>query len=193
MKEYFISKNFVRHFDRELTSLSTAPFRGGLSKARGFFFMYVDKNYSGDYLADCKNFAEENGLEEFVGFMTAANIPKILSHARRGEVEVYTTAGLENLDKSEANRIGTINICLIVSNLNLGGMVNALMTATEAKSRIVYEKYRATGTTSDGIGIFCAEGKEKWAGTSTQIGMDIRTVVRKALKDSIEKWEALRL
>lgn len=183
MREYFISKNFVRHFDVGLTSLSSAPYRGGISRAEGFFFMYVDKNYSGDYKADCLEFSRKHGLENFVGFMTAVNIPEVLSYTKRGNVAAYVTAGLTNL--------GTVNICLVLEGLNLKGMVGALSTATEEKARILYEKYGATSTTSDAIGIFCKEGEEEWAGSATEIGRNIRYVVEKALEDSISKWERL--
>ena len=181
-KEYFISKNFVRHFEKQLLSISSAPYNGGISKARGFFFMYVDKNYLGDYRLDCEKFAEKHGLKGFVGFMTAVDIPDVISYARKGNVEAYVTAGLTNL---------TINICLVVRDLNLNGMVNAIITATEEKARIVYERFGATGTTSDAIGIFCEEGEEDWAGRATRIGRDIKFAVSKALEESIEKWEAL--
>ena len=201
MKEFFISKNFVRRFDRELNSLSSAPYNGGLSKTKGFFFMYVDKNYSGDYRLDCKEFAVKNGLKDFVGFMTAVDVPEVLAHSEYGDVEVYATAGLSNLEteaknfgsRNTINTINTINIALIIDKgLSVNGMVNAVITATEAKAKVVYKRYNATGTTSDAIGIFCREGREDWAGHATEVGKEIKISVSKAVEESILKWEEIK-
>ncbi len=196
MKEFFISKNFVKRFDCRLNSLSSAPYNGGLSKVRGFFFMYVDENYSGDYRVDCKEFAIKNDIKDFVGFMTAVNIPEVLVHSKHGDVEVYVTAGMSNLENKmiktskPENTINTINIALIIhKGLSVNGMVNAVITATEAKAEVVYRRYKATGTTSDAIGIFCREGKENWAGCATEVGREIKISVSKAVEESILKWE----
>jgi|GEM_PF-347420 adenosylcobinamide hydrolase len=197
MRGFFISKNFIRGFDYELSSLSSAPYKGGLSKAKGFFFIYVDKNYSGDYRLDCEEFAVKYGLKDFVGFMTAVDISEVLTHFKCGGVEVYVTAGLSNLetevrDFSSMNTINTINIALIIDKgLSINGMVNAIITATEAKAKVVYEKYRAAGTTSDGIGVFCKEGREDWAGHATEVGREIKISVSKAVEKSILKWEKI--
>ncbi len=204
MKEFFISKNFVRGFNYELNSLSSAPYKGGFSKAKGFFFMYVDKNYSGDYKLDCKEFAVKYGLKDFVGFMTAVDIPEVLTHSRYGDVEVYVTAGLSNLEaevkdsnfnfdpENSRNTINTINIALIIDKgLSVNGMVNAVITATEAKAKVVYERYKATGTTSDAIGVFCKEGREDWAGYATEVGREIKISVNRAVEKSILKWEKI--
>jgi adenosylcobinamide hydrolase len=148
--------------------------------------MHVDKNYSGNHRLDCEEFSVKHGLKEFVGFMTAVDIPKVLSYSKKGGVEVYATAGLSNL-----NEFGTINVCVVISGLTLNGMVNALMTATEAKAKIVYEKCGVTGTTSDAMGIFSRRGDIEWAGSATETGRDIERAVSEAVKESIKKWESL--
>ncbi|WP_297520456.1 adenosylcobinamide amidohydrolase [Thermococcus sp.] len=190
--------NFIIAFKEPMLALSNAPYRGGLTRAGGFFFMRVPKNYSGDYRADCLAFERENGLENFVGFMTAADIGKVLSIAKSGSVTAYVTAGITN--PAIAGEVplpwkpGTINIALLINDgLTVGAMTNAVMTATEAKTYTLLKLgYNATGTTSDGIGIFAFEGEKEWAGTATEIGLNIGKVVRQALEESIKKWEKTR-
>ncbi|ASJ07656.1 adenosylcobinamide amidohydrolase [Thermococcus pacificus] len=181
-----------------MLSLSNAPHRGGLTRADGFFFMMVPKNYSGDYKADCLAFEREQGLKNFVGFMTAADIGAVLSTAKSGSVSAYITAGITNPaiagEVPPPWRPGTINIALVIDEgLTVGAMANAIMTATEAKTYTLLRLgYKATGTTSDGIGIFAFEGEKEWAGTATELGINIGRAVRKALEESLRKWEKTR-
>ncbi|WP_297552507.1 adenosylcobinamide amidohydrolase, partial [Thermococcus sp.] len=88
----------------------------------------------------------------------------------------------------------TINIALIIEEgLTVGAMANAIMTATEAKTYTLLSLgYNATGTTSDGIGVFAFKGEKEWAGTATRLGLDIGRAVREALKESLGKWERTR-
>ncbi|NJE00834.1 adenosylcobinamide amidohydrolase [Thermococcus sp. JdF3] len=191
-------KHFILPFDEPMLALSNAPHRGGLTRANGFFFMMVHKNYSGDYRADCLAFEWENDLENFVGFMTAADVAKVLSVVKSGSVTAYITAGITNPaiagDVPPPWEPGTINIALVINEgLTVGAMTNAIMTATEAKSYTLLRLgYNATGTTSDGIGVFAFEGEKEWAGTATELGMNIGKAVRKALEESIAKWEMTR-
>lgn len=90
---------------------------------------------------------------------------------------------------------GTINVALVINEgLTVGGaMANAIMTATEAKTYTLLRLgYNATGTTSDGIGgVFAFEGEVEWAGTATA-SMSIGRAVRKALEESLRRWERTR-
>ncbi|NJE06580.1 adenosylcobinamide amidohydrolase [Thermococcus sp. M36] len=191
-------KHFIRPFDEPLRALSNAPHRGGLTEANGFFFMMVSKNYTGDYRKDCADFEREHGLENFVGFMTAADIGKVLSVAKSGSVTAYVTAGVTN--PAIAGEVpppwkpGTINIALVIEDgLTVGAMANAIMTATEAKTYTLLKLgYNATGTTSDGIGVFAFEGETEWAGTATELGISIGKAVRDALGESLRKWGRTR-
>jgi len=166
---------FILPFNEPMLALSNAPHRGGLTRGNGFFFMMVHKNYSGDYRADCLAFERENGLENFVGFMTAADVAKVLSVARSGSVTAYITAGITNPaiagDVPPPWKPGTINIALVINEgLTVGAMTNAIMTATEAKTYTLLSLgYNATGTTSDGIGVFAFDGEKEWAGTATEL------------------------
>jgi len=192
------SNHFIMPFDEPMLSLSNAPHRGGLVKANGFFFMQVPKNYLGDYKSDCLAFERENNLKNFVGFMTAADIGKVLSVSRSGSVAAYVTAGITNPaiagEEPPPWEPGTINIALVIEEgLTVGAMANAIMTATEAKTYTLLSLgYSATGTTSDGIGVFAFEGETEWAGTATKLGLDIGRTVRRALEESLKKWEGTR-
>ena len=190
--------HFILPFNEPMLSLSNAPHRGGLTRASGFFFMMVPKNYSGDYKADCRAFELEHGLKNFVGFMTAADIGKVLSISRSGSVTAYVTAGITNPaiagEEPPPWGPGTINIALVIGDgLTVGAMANAIMTATEAKTYTLLNLgYNATGTTSDGIGVFALEGEKEWAGTATKLGLNIGRAVREALEESLGKWEQTR-
>ncbi|NJE10332.1 adenosylcobinamide amidohydrolase [Thermococcus sp. MAR1] len=192
-------EHFIRPFNEPMLALSNAPCRGGLTKANGFFFMMVHKDYAGDYKADCHAFEMEHGLKNFVGFMTAADVKKVLAVSRRGSVTAYVTAGITNPaiagDVPPPWKPGTINIALVIEDgLTVGAMANAIMTATEAKTYTLLSLgYNATGTTSDGIGVFAFEGEIEWAGTATELGINIGKAVRKALEESLRKWEATKV
>ncbi len=181
-----------------MLALSNAPHRGGLVGAEGFFFMKVHKDYSGDYHADCRAFELKNGLKDFVGFMTAADIGRVLSVAKSGSVTAYVTAGITNPaiagEEPPPWKPGTINMALVIEDgLTVGAMANAIMTATEAKTYTLLKLgYNATGTTSDGIGVFAFPGEKEWAGTATKLGLDIGRAVRSALEESLKKWESTR-
>lgn len=193
-----MTRHFIRPFPEPMRALSNAPHRGGLTRANGFFFMNVPKNYSRDYKADCLAFERENGLENFVGFMTAVDIGKVLAIGESGSVTAYVTAGITNPaiagETPPPWKPGTINIALVIKEgLTIGAMANAIMTATEAKTyTLLTLGYNATGTTSDGIGVFAFEGETEWAGTATELGINMGRAVRKALAEGLRKWELSR-
>ncbi|CAB49905.1 adenosylcobinamide amidohydrolase [Pyrococcus abyssi] len=188
--------HFIKRFERSMLGLSNAPHRGGLVLANGFFFMQVHKDYSGDYKRDCLEFEKKHDLDNFVGFMTAVDVSKVLAVVKVKRVEAYVTAGITNPaiagDEPPPLEPGTINIALIIKEgLTVGALANAIMTATEAKTyTLLTLGYKATGTTSDGIGVFALPGDIEWAGTATEVGISIGRAVREALKESIKKWQS---
>jgi len=191
--------NFIETFSQPMLSLSNAPHRGGLVEAWGFFFMKVPKNYSGNYKADCQAFERKKDIKNFVGFMTAADIDSVLTVVKSKNVTAYVTAGITNPaiagETPPPWKPGTINIALVIrEGLTVGAMTNAIMTATEAKTYTLLRLgYNATGTTSDGIGVFAFEGETEWAGTATRLGINIGRAVREALAESLRKWELSKI
>ncbi len=190
--------HFILPFNEPMMALSNAPHGGGLTRAEGFFFMNVPEDYSGNYRLDCIEFERRNNLKNFVGFMTAVDVRRVLAVSERGSVSAYITAGIKN--PAIAGEIpppwepGTVNIALVIKEgLTVGAMTNAIMTATEAKTYTLLRLgYNATGTTSDGMGVFAFEGKTEWAGTATELGLNIGKAVRRALEESLRNWEETR-
>ena len=115
------------------------------------------------------------------------------------------TAGDEIASKQTAfpfKKWGTINIIILVDgNLTESCMVNAVVTATEAKASALREldvRSRfsgevATGTVTDSVVIACTKrGRTiKYAGTGTALGELIGKSVKAALKKAIYKQEKL--
>ncbi|MDV3104510.1 adenosylcobinamide amidohydrolase [Thermococcus waiotapuensis] len=123
---------------------------------------------------------------------------RVLATAKSGSVTAYVTAGITN--PAIAGEVpppwkpGTINIAPVIEEgLTVGAMANAIMTATEAKTYTLLRLgYNATGTASDGIGVFAFEGEKEWAGTATELGINIGKAVREALEESLKKWGKTR-
>jgi iron complex transport system ATP-binding protein len=111
------------------------------------------------------------------------------------------TAGLSNpsspgLSPAAALAAGTINIILLVdAQLTAGAMVNAVITATEAKAQLLLERgvrtpegFPATGTSTDAVVVACTGWGDPlpYAGPATMIGWLIGRVVRQALGEALK-------
>lgn len=176
-------------FRREMDVVSSAIHNGGLGKRKGFFVMYVDKNYSGNAYEDLNEFANRNKLENYVGFMTAAW--NVYFHKSR-YVEAYATVGLDNLcipGEPCSGDIGTVNIFLVLNvNLSSAGLVNALSTAMETKAYVLTYMLNAPSTTSDACGIAAFLGYDDFAGSATEIGREIGLAVRNVLERGVKGY-----
>lgn len=98
---------------------------------------------------------------------------------------------------------GTINIILLVNKgLNPGTMSRCIVTATEAKTAAlqelvagsVYTQGLATGTGTDETIIVCNKYDDHplmFAGKHSKLGELIGTVVKRAVKESLEKYSGL--
>ncbi len=100
-----------------------------------------------------------------VGMLTAADVRQVRG-ATDGGVEVAATVGLVHPvwaaapeDPAARTLIGTINVVAIVpERLSDAALVNAVATATEAKSQALWEAgVEATGTATDAICVACPE------------------------------------
>ena len=154
--------------------------------------------------------------EEVVAIMTAAKMKNVeIANLQFEDLTLTTfvtagayfaaTAGDEIASKQTAfptKNWGTINIITIIdANLAKSCMVNAVVTATEAKASALREldvRSRfsgeiATGTVTDSVVIASTKkGPEiQYAGTGTIIGELIGKSVKKALKKAIYKQEKL--
>lgn len=95
--------------------------------------------------------------------LTAAEVKEARS-AREGGVEVVATVGTDSVVPAAARvasgirgRAGTINVVVLVpSAMSDAAMVNAIGTATEAKSQALSDAgFSGTGTPTDALCILC--------------------------------------
>jgi iron complex transport system ATP-binding protein len=191
----------ILHSQQPLQILSSAVVGGGLIYARYILNCHVRKGYCHPQPdADLAVMARNLGIvEPFVGMMTAARMHEARATARQAEgvtVAAIVTAGLSNpstpgLSPPATSKPGTINLILLVdAHLTPAALVNAVITATEAKAQIILahgtrtpEGHAATGTSTDAIVVACTGRGEAlpYAGPVTRVGWLIGCCVRTAL------------
>ncbi|OQX65095.1 MAG: hypothetical protein B5M51_01755 [Anaerolinea sp. 4484_236] len=185
-----------------MQAISSGLINGGIRETRSIINLHVDKGYdSSDPVADFMNLVKDRGYPvPFIGMMTAAYVSEASeAHFEMNGLTVaaITTAGLSNSAAAGLSlpiklRPGTINTILLVDGrLSSAAMINAVMTATEAKTAALHEAgkktqdgYPVTGTTTDSIVVACTGRGDllPYAGTATPIGYLIGRAVRAALK-----------
>ncbi len=195
----------VLRSQQPLNILASAVVGGGQTQARVIINQHVDKNYHHpDPPQDLREFAAGAGITEpFVGLMTAAYLDgvKTMTLRERGlTVSVVLTAGLSNptsagLSSPAALAPGTINIIVLIdARLSSAAMVNAVITATEAKTGVLLQRgvstpegHPATGTSTDSIVVACTNrGKTvPYAGPATTAGWLIGRGVRESLERAL--------
>jgi len=187
--------------EQPLHILSSAVVGGGLTQARFIISRHVDENYNHpDPPQDLRDFAVGCGITEpFVGLITAAYLDGVKTVTLREKslmVSTVITAGLSNptaagLSSPAVWTPGTINmIILIDAQLTPAAMVNAVITATEAKTDVLLRRsvrtptgHRVTGTSTDAIVVACT-GRGKplpYAGPATEVGWLMGRCVRRGL------------
>jgi adenosylcobinamide hydrolase len=188
-----------------LTTLSSAIVGSGFQRLSHILNFHVNKDYyCPNPKADLQGFARKMNIHgRFVGLLTAVNLNKaqlvFLEEDGLG-VGALVTAGVSNaacagVTPPFSHQSGTINIILLLdTHLSRAAMLNAVITATEAKSAILREMNiltregdPATGTSTDTVTV-AATGKGKvqaYAGPVTTLGWLIARAVRQAVHDSI--------
>lgn len=192
-----------------LFTLSSAVVGGGFLQTRTIINRRVPHDYNGtDPASDLQRFASAVGCEEiFVGMMTGVPMPRMQSATvRHGDATVASviTAGLGNAVASGLSRPthclpGTINIVVLIdANLVVEAIVNAVITATEAKTGVLMalgtrteEGYPATGTSTDAMVIACTGrgAPVPYAGPGTWIGYLIGSCVRLSLAKALSEYK----
>jgi adenosylcobinamide hydrolase len=187
--------------ERPLAVLSSAIVGGGLTITHSIVNYRVNKEYFNNNPAyDLEAYAHRQSLPNpFVGLMTAAWVHKaqrVFLQESGLTVGVSGTAGLSNATSAGvslpfAYQSGTINLILLVDgNLSQAAMVNAVITATEAKVdflRTINARTTqgdlATGTSTDSVAIACTGRGEclPYAGPATVVGWLIGRCVRDVL------------
>jgi iron complex transport system ATP-binding protein len=190
--------------ERPLTVLSSAVVGGGLGSVREILNVHVDDKYDGERPEeDLAATAAELGITgPFVGLMTAAYTEYArwaVESAGDLSVAAVVSVGLSNTASAgvtppfapETPAPGTINIVLLVDGaLTPAAMVNAVITATEAKTMTLAEwdvrtpeGEPASGTSTDTVVVACTgRGAELgYAGPATPVGWLAARAVRVAM------------
>jgi adenosylcobinamide hydrolase len=183
-----------------LTLLSSALVAGGFGSAREIVNMHVD-DVSPDSSpeADLAAFAASVGVDEpFVGLMTAAKTEyaRLAAESRDGTtVAAVVSMGLSNracagVSPPSAYATGTINTIVVIdAHLTPAALVNAIITATEAKTLALGawqvlspEGAPASGTSTDAVVVACTGrgAPQGYAGSATVVGWLIARTVRRA-------------
>ncbi len=182
--------------------LSSAVVGGGFVQARVIINRHVSKYYDQpNPSVDLIDFARQQGVAEpFVGLMTAVymrNTQVVTLQAPDLRLSLVMTAGFSNatsagLSPSAPVSAGTINIIVLIdARLSPAAMVNAVITATEAKTRTLsdwglqtLDGLPATGTSTDAVVVACT-GRGPvlpYAGPVTPVGRLIGRAVRQGLE-----------
>jgi adenosylcobinamide hydrolase len=204
-------------FPGEVDGLSSAVYGGGMVRLTRAVNLFVSRDYEcSDPVRDMKNKLLEWGYPAAgcAGLMTA--VP--LEHAAVAEEDTGSagifccvTAAAGNAARAgverpvlKAYRPGTINIMLgIDGRLSPAAMVNAVMTAVEAKAAALADLgitdpengLTATGTTTDAIVLGVSQNgrygaEHVYAGTATDLGGAIGRLVYGAVTASLQSVQA---
>jgi adenosylcobinamide hydrolase len=175
-----------------MLAIASAPLGGGVGMRNWIVNAEVPLEYARTDLEDhLGSIARTLACEgPGVGFLTAAPVEQV-ARASDGGVDAYATVGLRHptwaAAADEPVRVpgaGTINLVVMLPvPLVPAALVNAVITATEAKTQALIERgVPATGTASDAICIACpVDGTpERFAGPRSLVGSRIARAVHTA-------------
>ena len=195
----------IIHSLMPMLAITSSITGGGILPTRYILNMHVDKNYHCDSPADdLASFARSRGISEsFHGFMTAVYLDKTKCVTLREQditVTAFVTAGVSNATSAGISAPasfvpGTINIILLAdANLTHAALVNAVITATEAKTASLLAKnvrtpdgHLSSGTSTDAICIACTGRGQvvNYAGSATVTGWLMARAVRECLESAL--------
>jgi adenosylcobinamide hydrolase len=189
----------VYRFERVLLGVSSAVVGGGIGERHWAFNAQVPDNYDRDDVAThVSELARTFALDDSgVGMLTAASVRRSERASVEG-VDAEATTGLSHptwaaeRDADSSARVGTINTVIFVpTRLSDGALVNAIATATEAKSQALFDAgFSATGTPSDAVALFCPLGGdiERYGGPRSLWGARIARAVHRAVLTGAHAW-----
>ncbi len=200
------------HSERPLHVLSSAVHGGGEAHTHHVLNLGLPPDYAcGNHIADLQRAASDLSIDEpYIGLLTAARIDDaqvIVERDAHASVAVVLTLGISHPTAAGVSacaemRAGTINTIVIVDGrLSAGARVNAIMTATEAKSLVLAEcsvrtpsGHLASGTGTDAIVIASTErgGYFEYGGPVSHVGAMIGRAVRAAMLNATYVWYARR-
>ena len=194
----------VWHFDPPVHALSTAVLGGGLGARSWAVNAEVAVDYGGtDPAGHASAIAGELGLPSGagVGMLTAAPVLDVASNGDGG-VRCDATVGVsiptwaasdDGVDDPWVP--GTINlVCHVPAPLCDAALVNAVVTATEAKTQALLELgVPGTGTASDAVLVCCPPGgAERYGGPRSSWGARLARAVRAAVAEGTGRYLAGR-
>lgn len=201
------------HSAEPLRSISNGVYGEGIQWIRHFCNFHVPKKYNGSSpQADVKQWLEDLNipLEEAAGMMTAVYLEdRTVLKKKTAEYSflAVVTAGVGNavdithdLSADHLGHIGTINTMLFIDgHLTDGALVNALLSATEAKTKALVDMQvkdketntLATGTSTDCLLIAATQKgvATPYAGSGTTLGKGIGQTVYEATVLSLQKYQ----
>ncbi|MCX7852253.1 MAG: adenosylcobinamide amidohydrolase [Caldilineales bacterium] len=200
--------------DHELSCLGSAVLGGGALRARHIINLGVPSQYRcGRHLDDLECAARELGIASpFVGLLTAARLEDAqvsIEHDEVTTVAAIVTLGISHptaagvstaVQRRNGREVGTINtIVLVDGRLAPGAHVNALITATEAKSLALVEcsvrtpeGHLASGTGTDALVVACTDRGAwfEYGGPISTVGALLGRAVRSATLNALFVWHA---
>ncbi|RCX20378.1 adenosylcobinamide amidohydrolase [Fontibacillus phaseoli] len=196
-----------------MDGLGSSVYGGGMTPVRRMVNIYVDRFYRcDDPERDIADSLQAWGYPEAetAGLLTAVQLRHAaVAEERCDDFAVFccATAGVSNAARAGVKRTtfpaswtpGTINLMLAVDGrLTPGAMVNAVITATEAKTAALGDLgvldaetgLSATGTTTDAVVLGVSQRAEwpllhSYAGTATDLGGTVGRLVYAAVSESL--------
>ncbi|MEV0676460.1 adenosylcobinamide amidohydrolase [Actinosynnema sp. NPDC050436] len=186
-------------FPDGVRAVSTAVVGGGVGPCRWVVNVEVDDQYHRDPVAHVGELAGAWNLTgPGAGLLTAAVVAEHATGADGG-VECVATVGLSHPVYAASSAAagawgpGTINtVCWVPVGLADGALVNAVVTATEAKAQALADAgVPGTGTPSDAIVVCCPDdGGEPYGGPRSEWGRRLANAVHRATLDGARRWSA---
>jgi len=185
----------LMRFAAPMRAVASSPHGGGLGPRRWVINAQVPPDYARrDPDHHLKKLAVSLGLPgRGVGFLTAADVRRRATGCDGG-VEVTATVGLDQCVlaaappdplANPAHLAGTVNLIAVLPEcLSDAALVNAMATATEAKSQAIRDSgIDATGTPTDALCIVCPdEGRpHSFGGTRSLWGARLARAVHAAV------------
>jgi len=154
----------------------------------------------GDPVAYMDGVASKLGVDRPCFYFLTAVRMENLCVVRDQQVTAFITAGVSNPCHDPLTP-GTINILLVIHGRMSGGALgSAVITATEAKAKALFEMgFDFTGTTTDAVAVLseeldtdvCGPVFFEYAGTGTDIGRSIYRCVKKGVSEGIKRQHGL--
>lgn len=194
MRYYVVDKTLVIKGDFD--GLSTG-IDGGRRRVNAVLNHEVGKDFNDDDpVKYMDGVASKLGIERpYFSFLTAVRMEN-LSVVRDQQVTAFIMAGISN-PCHDPSAPGTINTILVVhGRMSEGAMASAVITATEAKSKALFDMgFDFTGAATDAVAVLaeerntqaCEPAYFEYTGTSTDIGESIYRCVKKGVAEGIKR------